>query len=606
NINPTSGTVGTIVTIEGTNFSATPSNNVVRFNGTDAAVSSSSATTLTTVVPSGATTGRVSVSVNSLTVTSSFDFTVLDSTPPFIENNTASSYLQNESIRITAALLDVESGIASATLRYRFISAGGSFLSAPLLSESGSNYSYTIPANPNETLGVEYEFQVTNGAGQASMRQVYTIRTSVAGDGVEIPYESPGTSISNYRIVAVPLELSANSVASVFDELGPIDDTRWRMSYFDNGVNRELTPSSPIVPGKGYWIIAKDDPGTIRSGAGTAVHAAGAAPFELTLASGWNQIGNPYAFNIRWSDVQQANPGLSGLRKYDGTFVDGSVLNKMEGGFVFSPSANTIVLPVEKNLTVNNGRQIDLQTKNALSGRDWQVYLWVKKGELENRIAGLGMNEKASDGLDPFDGVAMPHLFKQWLDVRHSWQDPNGVVVTKDIVPNRENHTWEFTVEASDAGGTMVLEWDNSYFGEAGPEIFLWDYVANQKVNMRREKLFEFNNRKSNVFKVVFGTAAYVKRETIAPTIALNAWPNPAQKSGNVTVGLSIPETHGRTLATIRVVNVLGQTIWETTREVTPGENEETWNMSGNETPGVYLVTATVGNHERTVRIAIH
>jgi hypothetical protein len=63
-IAPTTGVVGTEVTISGTNFSATNSQNEVEFNGTVATVSSATATQLTVNVPTNATSGTVSVAVN--------------------------------------------------------------------------------------------------------------------------------------------------------------------------------------------------------------------------------------------------------------------------------------------------------------------------------------------------------------------------------------------------------------------------------------------------------------------------------------------------------------------------------------------------------------
>jgi len=77
---PTFGVVGTTVTISGTNFSSTLSSNIVKFNGTTASLSSGSTTQLIATVPSGASTGKISVTVGSNTATSSGDFTI--TTPP--------------------------------------------------------------------------------------------------------------------------------------------------------------------------------------------------------------------------------------------------------------------------------------------------------------------------------------------------------------------------------------------------------------------------------------------------------------------------------------------------------------------------------------------
>jgi hypothetical protein len=73
---PLGGPAGTTVTINGTNFSTTVASNIVKFNGTQATVSTATATSLTVTVPAGATTGKVSVTVGGITVTSTNDFTV--------------------------------------------------------------------------------------------------------------------------------------------------------------------------------------------------------------------------------------------------------------------------------------------------------------------------------------------------------------------------------------------------------------------------------------------------------------------------------------------------------------------------------------------------
>jgi hypothetical protein len=75
---PESGVEGTTVTITGKNFSTTASENDVKFNGTAATASASTATSITVTVPAGATTGKITVTVNGSTATSAQDFTLPD------------------------------------------------------------------------------------------------------------------------------------------------------------------------------------------------------------------------------------------------------------------------------------------------------------------------------------------------------------------------------------------------------------------------------------------------------------------------------------------------------------------------------------------------
>ena len=81
--NPISGAIGTTVTITGTNFSNTASNNIVKFNGTVAVITGTpTATSITITVPTGAVTGKITVEVGGQVATSSVDFTVLACAKP--------------------------------------------------------------------------------------------------------------------------------------------------------------------------------------------------------------------------------------------------------------------------------------------------------------------------------------------------------------------------------------------------------------------------------------------------------------------------------------------------------------------------------------------
>ncbi len=90
---PTSGLVGTTVTISGTNFSTTFANNIVTVNGTNATVIDASITLLTITVPLNATTGAIQVTIGNENQISSSVFTVLASTNcNSISNNNAKNW----------------------------------------------------------------------------------------------------------------------------------------------------------------------------------------------------------------------------------------------------------------------------------------------------------------------------------------------------------------------------------------------------------------------------------------------------------------------------------------------------------------------------------
>jgi hypothetical protein len=74
---PSSGYIGSTITLNGQGFSTTPANNTVKFNGVAATVLTATSTQITCSVPVGATTGKISVTVAGKTKESGTSFLVL-------------------------------------------------------------------------------------------------------------------------------------------------------------------------------------------------------------------------------------------------------------------------------------------------------------------------------------------------------------------------------------------------------------------------------------------------------------------------------------------------------------------------------------------------
>jgi len=79
---PPAGSAGLMVTITGSGFNPSPTNNIVMFNGVPASVVNATNSQLGVLVPSGATTGKISVTVSGSTITSANDFVMIN--PPAV------------------------------------------------------------------------------------------------------------------------------------------------------------------------------------------------------------------------------------------------------------------------------------------------------------------------------------------------------------------------------------------------------------------------------------------------------------------------------------------------------------------------------------------
>ena len=101
NFTPGNGPVGASVTINGTGFSSTTGQNTVQFNGTSATVTSATATKIVAVVPSGATTGPISITSPNGSATSSSVFTVGQGVGPEITGFTPSIGVLGDSVTLS-------------------------------------------------------------------------------------------------------------------------------------------------------------------------------------------------------------------------------------------------------------------------------------------------------------------------------------------------------------------------------------------------------------------------------------------------------------------------------------------------------------------------
>jgi hypothetical protein len=106
---PTSGPIGTTVTITGTNFSPTAANNIVYFGAVKATVTSATSTSLSVKVPIGATYQPMTVTVNGLTAYSNKPFCVTFPSLKVIDANSFATRVDFSSGRCpTAALGDLD------------------------------------------------------------------------------------------------------------------------------------------------------------------------------------------------------------------------------------------------------------------------------------------------------------------------------------------------------------------------------------------------------------------------------------------------------------------------------------------------------------------
>lgn len=179
---PTSGIAGSTVVISGNGFGSVITDNVVKFNGVTATVTASTATSLTVIVPNGATTGPITVSVPNggsgtpVTYTSSSNFTVA---APTITGFSPARGIAGSTVTITG------SNFNSGSLSANSVTING--VSAAVIDGTSSQLTITVPASA--TTG---KIGVTVGGQSATSANDFEVLVDIPRNGLVAFYDFSG------------------------------------------------------------------------------------------------------------------------------------------------------------------------------------------------------------------------------------------------------------------------------------------------------------------------------------------------------------------------------------------------------------------------------
>ncbi len=219
-LNPVSGVIGTSVTLTGTNFGATQGTSTVKFNGTTATPTSWSATSVVVLVPAGATTGSVVVTVGGA-ASNGVSYTVTTPAPSITNLNPASGLI-GTSVTITGANFGTTQG--TSTVKFNGITATPTSWSAT---------SIVAPVPAGATTG---SVVVTVG-GVVSNGVSFTVQTDTTPPVVTI------TAPANNATVSSTITLTATAT----DPDSPVSFVQFRVDGANTGSQLTTSPYSLVL-----------------------------------------------------------------------------------------------------------------------------------------------------------------------------------------------------------------------------------------------------------------------------------------------------------------------------------------------------------------------
>ena len=483
-------------------------------------------------------------------------------------------------IRLTASDL---SGVDSATVYYR---TGGE-RGFSILEMSGDT-TFTATLSPTTQIlhrGLELYIKVVDGAGNIWQSPHYTIAGKIAGKGIK----RPGLTLrKKYQMISLPMYPEDPSPSAVLgDILGPYDDTKWRLFWWDprKKTYTECPDVPPFTPGRGYWLITRD-PKELYTGPGVSVPP---DTFEVTLQPGWNMIGCPFAFPVGWNEVEGHETLLPELPRactvVDGKyeFPDQYVLRPWQGYAIYNPTGRTVTIkfpPLEAG-TPKPGSTSLLDLAEASGG--WAVRIVAENDEVRDAYNFLGWMPEASDTWDRYERAELPPLpgFVSLYFDHRSWPDVPGLHTTDVRPAGRKRYTWRFFVLAPE--GKVRLSWRHTGLPE-GLRGRIVDEGTGTWSELKPSGKYTFCSDGSvRAFKLVI--------EPSGPTpegYELSAFPNPFNSS--VSIVAEVPEP-GFELA---VYDVRGRRVRTLARGVPPGRYVLSWDGRDDEGrpagSGIYIL----------------
>lgn len=517
-------------------------------------------------------------------------FSTLDNVPPVITFSPPATLSKAD---LSTTVFNVTAtdniSISSVVMSYRKVTATEFQTQNGVFNAATNQYSFPLQAAMFNDMGLEYYFEAKDA-------QPNTTRSPATGNHftrLTIPESlltlsiSAGSTLSAYKIISVPLDLSTNAVGSLFEELGAPDTKEWRLLKYVNSPQSWNENFQSIARGEGYFIISKAG-ANIKFGTATSPNFTQSTPFVLNLTQGFNLIGNPYLVPINWNDVRSGIPGVGELKIFQsGVYVNATTdLQPFDGGFVFANAA--VNVPV-KFKTSTGGRISGKAIGSDLEQNEWIVPIVLSQGNHTFNFGGIGMAKDASFSYDYMDDFSPPALYEK-QEIKFEHPEHFMKYFARDIVPTQSEHQWQFTVD-TEVAGTAELQWDNTLFGENTNELYLMDVARQVVIDMRTTNRITFDPEKSTMFKIYFGKNL---RSKVKPEGVFLGKPFPNPTNTSATIGFTLPENSSAYQVQLEIYNSVGQrTEVLTNGNLQPGFYTSVWDIENNKN-GLYFYRLSV------------
>jgi hypothetical protein len=256
---PPNGAAGSTVIIKGKNFSPVKEQNTVKFNGLTAEVVSSTTGELTVLAPAGVTTGKISVTVRNVTVTSASDFTV-DVQAPVITSITPGSGMEGTVVEITGSNFSAGTKVYFGAIEATEITVVSSTKITVKVPSGVVTANIKIVSNGKEAVSPEKFYTqpkiISFAPEKAKQGEIITITGSNFSEIV-------AENIVRFGNVVLPVTDITEATSTTLKVKAPAGVFNNKISVEVKGMNAESTQSFMILPTAAGYTPTSGSSGTL-------------------------------------------------------------------------------------------------------------------------------------------------------------------------------------------------------------------------------------------------------------------------------------------------------------------------------------------------------
>ncbi|MBN1353036.1 FG-GAP repeat protein, partial [candidate division KSB1 bacterium] len=499
-----------------------------------------------------------------------WSFTV-DNLPPSIDFNPPVSTRSGQPIQLLAGVSDQHAGIKSARLFYR---QGGdsTFKQLIMLHVGGNAYQTTIPESDITAKGIQYYLTATDNANNPTTLRpaghYFSIQVRIEGSGLVYQLPTPPSNQTGgkltqnaYRLISVPLSLDESALAKILeDDLGEYDNTQWRLFDYQNSSYAEYPDSANFVPGKSYFMIAKEAGKTIDTGPGISLPLD--ASYPIPLNPGWNLIGNPFYFEVPLREINLCGGAPAALFSYQGEWLASEKLCPWEGVVIFNDSTDTDTLLV--NPVPETGDALPRQVFP-----NWAIQLIARCESAQDGFNFAGVSSNASVARDALDLPEPPPIgeYVSLFFPHPEWRRQTDRYCAEYQPLNESGNQWEFSVFTNIQHAPVEIEFKGLENTPDNLEVMLLDPAGPDQWNLREQKTHMIRSHTTDCvanLTLLIASKEIVEEKTPSlPQIfeLSQNFPNPfslSEQTSATIISYSLPKP---VYVTLQIYNLLGESV---------------------------------------------